>query len=102
MPPYGFRPEGPVFDRIVIGALRDHERGRIEGMDPDLIEEAGECGLRPLAILLVAARARGLDSRVAARAWAGASGEGGGRVVDGRAGHALAVVRPPAHLAVRD
>jgi len=62
--PYGFRPEGPVFDRIVIGALRDHEWGRIEGMDRDLIEEAGECGLRPLAILLGAARAAGLASQV--------------------------------------
>ena len=35
-----------------------------EGMDPELIEEAGECGLRPLAILLGAARAAGLSSKV--------------------------------------
>ena len=62
--PYGFRPEGPVFDRLVIDALRDHDWTRIEGMDPDLIEEAGECGLRPLAILLGAARAAGLASKV--------------------------------------
>src|SRR6202035_6131756 len=62
--PYGFRPEGLVFDRIVIDALRGHEWERIEGMDPDLIEEAGECGLRPLAILLGAARAAGLASQV--------------------------------------
>ena len=62
--PYGFRPEGPVFDRLVIDALRDREWERIEGMDPDLIEEAGECGLRPLAILLGAARAAGLSSKV--------------------------------------
>lgn len=62
--PYGFRPEGPVFDRLVIDALRGHEWERIEGMDPDLIEDAGECGLRPLAIMLGAARAAGLASRV--------------------------------------
>src|SRR5207249_7123144 len=62
--PYGFRPEGPVFDRLVIDALRDCEWERIEGMDPELIEEAGECGLRPLAILLGAARAAGLSSKV--------------------------------------
>jgi len=62
--PYGFRPEGLVFDRLVIDALRGHEWERIEGMDPDLIEEAGECGLRPLAILLGAARAAGLASQV--------------------------------------
>jgi MEMO1 family protein len=62
--PYGFRPEGQVFDRLVIEALREHDWERIEGMDPDFIEEAGECGLRPLAILLGAARAAGLRSRV--------------------------------------
>jgi AmmeMemoRadiSam system protein A len=62
--PYGYRPEGPVFDRLVIDALREREWKRIEGLDPDLIEEAGECGLRPLAILLGAARAAGLDSQV--------------------------------------
>src|SRR3989475_2164477 len=62
--PYGYRPEGPVFDRLVIDALRDREWNRIEGLDRDLVEEAGECGLRPLAILLGAARAAGLDSQV--------------------------------------
>ncbi len=62
--PYGFRPEGLVFDRLVIDALRGDEWERIEGMDPDLVEEAGECGLRPLGILLGAARAAGLTSRV--------------------------------------
>jgi aromatic ring-opening dioxygenase LigB subunit len=62
--PYGFRPEGPVFDRLVIDALREGDWKRIEGLDPDLIEEAGECGLRPLAILLGAARGAGLTSHV--------------------------------------
>src|ERR1700693_4382653 len=46
--PYGYRPEGPVFDRLVIDALRDREWKRIEVLDPDLIEEAGEGGFRPL------------------------------------------------------
>jgi AmmeMemoRadiSam system protein A len=62
--PYGFRPEGPVFDRLVIDALRGWEWQRIEDLDPDLVEQAGECGLRPLAILLGAARAAGLHSHV--------------------------------------
>ena len=62
--PYGFHPEGRVFDRVVIDALQNDEWDRIEGMDPDFIEEAGECGLRPLAILLGAARAASLASRV--------------------------------------
>src|SRR3989440_6874152 len=61
--PYGYRPEGPVFDRLVIDALRDRDWKRIEGLNPDLIEEAGECGLRPLGILLRAAPAAGLSSQ---------------------------------------
>ena len=62
--PYGYRPEGPLFDRLVIDALRDSDWKPIEGIDPDLVEEAGECGLRPLAILLGSARAAGLTSEV--------------------------------------
>ncbi len=62
--PYGYRAEGPVFDRLVIDALREPDWKRIEGIDPDLVEEAGECGLRPLAILLGAARSAGLRSQV--------------------------------------
>src|SRR6202165_222385 len=62
--PYGYRPEGAVFDRLVIDALREQDWKRIEGLDPDLIEEAGECGLRPLAILLGVARTAGFSSRV--------------------------------------
>ena len=62
--PYGFRPEGPRFDRLVIDALRAHAWEQIESLDPDLVEDAGECGLRPLAILLGAGRAANLNSRV--------------------------------------
>ena len=62
--PYGVRPEGPVFDRLVIEALRERHWDQIESLDQDLVEEAGECGLRPLAILLGAARAAGLGSEV--------------------------------------
>jgi MEMO1 family protein len=62
--PYGFRPEGRVFDRLVIDTLRGDDWQPIEGVDPDLVEEAGECGLRPLGILLGAARSAGLTSQV--------------------------------------
>jgi AmmeMemoRadiSam system protein A len=62
--PYGFRPQGPLFDRLVIDALRARAWEQIEALDPDLVEEAGECGLRPLAILLGAGRAANLQSQV--------------------------------------
>jgi MEMO1 family protein len=62
--PYGFRSEGRVFDSLVVDALRDQDWQRIQGADPELIEEAGECGLRPLTMLLGAASEAGLQSRV--------------------------------------
>jgi AmmeMemoRadiSam system protein A len=62
--PYGFRPQGPVFDRLVVDALRTSAWEQIEALDPDLVEEAGECGLRPLAILIGAGRAAHLRSQV--------------------------------------
>jgi len=62
--PYGFRPEGQVLDRRVIEALRTQQWDQIERLDPELVEEAGECGLRPLSLLLGAARAAGLRSEV--------------------------------------
>jgi AmmeMemoRadiSam system protein A len=62
--PYGFHAEGPRFDRLVIDALRAAAWEQIEALDPDTVEEAGECGLRPLAILLGAGRAANLTSHV--------------------------------------
>jgi MEMO1 family protein len=62
--PYGFQPEGRLFDERVIEALRHRRWGEIEALDPETIEAAGECGLRPLTILLGAAGAAGLQSTV--------------------------------------
>jgi MEMO1 family protein len=62
--PYGFQPEGRIFDDRVIDALRTSRWEEIEGLDPETIDAAGECGLRPLTILLGAARAAGLRSSV--------------------------------------
>jgi AmmeMemoRadiSam system protein A len=62
--PYGFRPEGEVMDKRVIEALRTQQWDQIERLDPLLVEEAGECGLRPLSLLIGAARAAGLRSEV--------------------------------------
>lgn len=62
--PYGFRPEGAVMDQVVIDSLRTQDWDRIGWLDPALVEEAGECGLRPLATLLGVAEAAGLRSEV--------------------------------------
>ncbi|MEO6797682.1 MAG: AmmeMemoRadiSam system protein A [Candidatus Dormibacter sp.] len=62
--PYGFQKEGAVFDNLVIEALHTQDWESIGRVAPALAEEAGECGLRPLALLLGAARAAGLRSEV--------------------------------------
>ncbi len=50
--PAGYDPMGRVFDQKLVEALRDYKVEEILRMDPDLIERAGECGLRSFVILL--------------------------------------------------
>jgi len=46
--PAGYSPQGAVFDEILRQAVREGDVKRIIHMDHVLIEDAGECGLRPL------------------------------------------------------
>lgn len=46
--PYGFAPEGPVFDERVCGALQKGDFLSLLELDPELSEAAAECGLRSL------------------------------------------------------
>lgn len=50
--PYDYNPSGPKFDKELIALL---EEGHVEGifnMDPAMVEEAGECGLRSFYMML--------------------------------------------------
>lgn len=49
--PYGFHPSGPRYDEQIMSLLARADFGGILGMDPDLCEEAGECGQRSFAIM---------------------------------------------------
>ncbi|HOG00424.1 MAG: 2-aminophenol 1,6-dioxygenase beta subunit [Firmicutes bacterium ADurb.Bin248] len=49
--PYGFAPEGPEFDRLVTRAMANGDFEALLTLDPELCEEAGECGLRSLWIM---------------------------------------------------
>ena len=49
--PYGFAPEGPVFDRQVMEALAAGDFLALMQMDPALCEKAGECGWRAFVIM---------------------------------------------------
>lgn len=57
--PYGFHPAGPKFDRKFIKLLKDKDVEGILNLDSELVEEAGECGLRSFCMLLGALEAQG-------------------------------------------
>jgi len=50
--PAGYSPQGKIFDDKLIGLLKKKATKSILGLNQKLIEEAGECGLRSILILL--------------------------------------------------
>ncbi len=50
--PAGYDPRGKVFDEKLVDALSRLDTDAILNLDEDLIERAGECGLRSIVILL--------------------------------------------------
>lgn len=50
--PAGYSPRGAVFDEIVRQCVREGDVKRLLNIEPELVEEAGECGLRPIMIAL--------------------------------------------------
>jgi aromatic ring-opening dioxygenase LigB subunit len=50
--PAGYSPRGKEFDQQVVQALREMNVKALFTMDRSLIQEAGECGLRPIFFLL--------------------------------------------------
>lgn len=49
--PYGYAPEGPVFDREVTEALKGGDFLKLLSFSPNLCEAAAECGLRSFIIM---------------------------------------------------
>ena len=50
--PAGYSPRGAVFDEIVRQCMREGDVKRLLNIEPELVEEAGECGLRPFIMAL--------------------------------------------------
>lgn len=50
--PAGYNEKGKVFDEKLVRALSEWNVEEILFFPPDLVEEAGECGLRPITIML--------------------------------------------------
>ena len=57
--PAGYSPEGKKFDEEVVRLVSENNANGILSLDPDLIEAAGECGLRSIIILM--GSLKGLD-----------------------------------------
>jgi len=50
--PAGFSPKGKDFDEKLVELIKKKDVKGILNLDPDFVEEAGECGYRSIAILL--------------------------------------------------
>lgn len=50
--PAGYNPQGAVFDRQVMEAVKNIDVKKLLNMERSLIEAAGECGLRPIFFLM--------------------------------------------------
>ncbi len=62
--PAGYDPRGKVFDRQLVEALGKGDVRAIMGLDPELTERAGECGLRPLIMMLGSLEGRRVQAEV--------------------------------------
>jgi MEMO1 family protein len=50
--PAGYHPNGKKFDKLLIALLKEKKYDEIINLNSGLIEDAGECGLRSIAVLL--------------------------------------------------
>lgn len=62
--PYNYHPAGPEFDRSVLDAIQTGELVRIIDLPDSIVDQAGECGYRPLLMLLGALDGYKVRSRV--------------------------------------
>jgi len=62
--PYGFAPEGPVFDEQIEDIFTSGELERLYEFDEDFCEAAAECGLRSFQIMAGAIDGLGFESKM--------------------------------------
>jgi AmmeMemoRadiSam system protein A len=77
--PAGYSPRGQEFDQKIMAAMENLDIKSLLGMDRSLIEEAGECGLRPAVFLLGVLG--GLQAEAKALSYEGPFGVGYGVVI---------------------
>lgn len=62
--PAGYNPRGEVFDREIVDSLSRFSVSDIIFMPSDLVEAAGECGLRPISMMLGGLDGAAVESRI--------------------------------------
>lgn len=62
--PYGFAPEGPVFDEQITEAMAQGDFMRILSFDESFCDKAAECGLRSFQIMAGALDGKDVDARL--------------------------------------
>jgi len=62
--PAGYNPRGREYDRFVVESLAQGDHRRLLAIDPALVDAAGECGLRPILVMLGAISGRQLVPHV--------------------------------------
>ena len=62
--PYGYHPAGEKLDKEIVSLIRE---GDVEGLlklDPQLIEEGAECGLRSIIMAMGALEGQAFSSKI--------------------------------------
>ena len=62
--PYGFAPEGPVFDEYLVETIKSVDFKKLINIDGSLSYKAGECGLRSFAIIAGSLNGFGVKSNI--------------------------------------
>ena len=62
--PYGYAPEGPLFDQELTQAISDADFMRLLTFDESFCEAAGECGLRSFLIMAGAMDGKSVDAKL--------------------------------------
>ena len=83
--PAGYSPKGRKFDERIIELIRTMDVKSLFNIEPDLVEEAGECGLRPLFFLM--GTVDGMDAESEILSYEGPFGVGYGVAVFAIKGH---------------
>lgn len=62
--PYGFAPEGPLFDRTLADIIKEVDSKKLISIDQELCYKAGECGLRSFVIMAGALNGLNVNSKI--------------------------------------